>query len=310
MMPTLLLVGLTGPASAADHLGWDWSRTHRYYIGVQVQLPTSEWIATQYNHEARISAYDLQLVTTCSDAQVESRHVVQVDCRLDDVALSAAPLEQDVGLVQPILDQLDQSLTGAVVQLQMRDDGRINDIGLDAITHVDPRTGFINETLRLIVSRAFAGLDLSLPDDDALKSWAQYRSWLMRTPSIDGSSAGIEIVNRVRTVRDGETEITSVGRGTIAPGEGIDKYDTRLASDTAFDTRFGRISDRTWTVAGGPTASSLIAQGVAGYAYLQQGHLVALLGRDTWDVGPSVELPPTDARTAIQPGNFGGMVPH
>jgi len=308
MMPTLALAALTGPASAADHLGWDWSRTHRFYVEVQVQLPTSEWIATQYNHEARITAYDLRLVTTCADAQVESRHVVQVDCTLDDVALSAAPLEQDVGLVQPILDQLDQSLTGSVVELQMRDDGRVNDVGLDAVAHVDPRTGFMNESLRLIVSRAFAGLDLNLPDDE-LQSWAQYQSWLMRTPSVDGSSAGIEIVNRIRTVQDGQTEISSVGRGTIAPGEGIDKYATRLASDTVFDTRFGRISDRTWTVAGGPTASSLIAQGAEGYAYLQQGHLVALLGRDSWDVGASRELSPTDSRTAIQPGNFGGMVP-
>jgi len=309
MMPTLLLAALTRPASAADHLGWDWSRTHRFYVEVQVQLPSAEWIATQYNHEARISAYDLRLVTTCSNAQIESRHVIQVSCTLDDVALSAAPLEQDVGLVQPILEQLDHALTGASVELQMRDDGRVNDIGLDAVSHVDERSGFVNEDLRLIVSRAFAGLDLNLPDDEAMQSWAQYRSWLMRTPSVDGSSAGIEIVNKIRTVQEGQTEIASVGRGTIVPGEGFDKYDTRLASDAVFDTRFGRISDRTWTVAAGPTSSSVIAQGAAGYAYLQQGHLVALLGGDTWDVGVSRELPPTDARTAIQPGNYGGMVP-
>jgi len=191
----------------------------------------------------------------------------------------------------------------------MRDDGRINDIGLDAVEHVDQRTGFMNESLRLMVSRAFAGLDLGLPAHESDRSWAQYKSWLMRTPTIDGSFAGVEIVNQVRTDRDGETEIVSGGRGTVSPGDGLNLYDTRLASDTVFDRRFGRISDRTWTVAAGPTSSSFIAQGGAGYAYVQQGHLIALLGADTWDVGQSAELPPTDAQTAIQPGVFWGTVP-
>jgi hypothetical protein len=226
------------------------------------------------------------------------------------VALSAAPLAQDAGLVQPILDELDQALTGADVELQMRSDGRVNNIGLEAFARQNPRYGYVNETLRLMVSRAFAGLDLQLPDDETDTQWAQYQSWLMKVPTVDGTAAGIELVNEVKSQDDQVTRIVSSGRGMLVPGDGLDKYDTKLASDAVFDRHFGRISDRSWTLMGTPTSSSAISQGSSGFAYVQQGHLMTLLGRDMWDVGESKELPPLeDAPTALQPGSMGGPIP-
>src|SRR5690349_14103675 len=148
-----LLVALapwTLQSAAAESFvySWDWSRTHRLYLESKVQLPAVMWLATPFNHQARITAFDLRLVTTCGDAQVLTKRTVEVSCRIDDVALSAAGLKQEVGLLQPILVELDGMLTNAVVQLQMSDDGRIANIDLEGLDRRNNRGGWINENLR------------------------------------------------------------------------------------------------------------------------------------------------------------------
>lgn len=284
----------------ADVFAWDWSRTHRYFIESRVQLPLVMWLTTPFNQQARIAGFDLRLVTTCDDARINTRRTVEVSCRLDDVALSAEGIDQDYKLLQPILTELDGMLTGSTVQLQIGRNGNISNVDLEGLDHRNRRTGQLIENLRLIVSRAFAGLDLQLPRTDE-QQWAEYDSWLLRAPSINGSSGGAEIVHAAVT-RDGRfASVASAGRSVIFVGEGLNKYDTRLTSEAKFDLRSGRLSDRTWTVVGGPTASSWIAFGAAGYPYVQEGRLVALTGDESWDVGESVALPATaHVPTAIQ----------
>lgn len=316
MTSLLALTAWLGPANAAptavlhaaaptEVYAWDWSRTHRFYLESQVELPLVMWLATPFNKQARTNGFDLRVVTTCADAEINTRHTVEVACSLDDVALSASVLEQEEGLMQPILDELDEMLTGALVQLTMHEDGHISNIDLEGLDRRNNRGGSINENLRLVVSRAFAGFDLALPGDDE-RQWVQYGSWLMRTPSADGVSGTSEIVhNQVERV-GAFVSIASGGAGVILPGEGSDKFDTRFTSQAVFDLRSGRISDRTWSIVGGPTSSSRIAFGAAGYPYVQQGRLVALTEGDTWDVGQSVALPPgTRVQTAIQTGRMG-----
>src|SRR5262245_1444532 len=94
------LASLSAPSFAADNevLGWDWSRTHRFAIESQVQLPLFMWFETPNNHQARVTAFDLRLVTTCGNAQVETKRVVEVDCSIDDLSLSAAGMPQERGL--------------------------------------------------------------------------------------------------------------------------------------------------------------------------------------------------------------------
>lgn len=313
-----LLVALapwTLQSSAAEPpaYAWDWSREHRMFLESNTQLPVVMWLATPFNHQARITAFDLRLVTTCGDAQVLNRRLTEVSCTIDDVALSAAGLRQEQGLLAPILVELDEMLTGTVVQLQVNQAGRLANIDLEGLDRRNNRGGWINENLRLIVSRAFAGLDLPLPTGEE-RSWAQYDSWLMRAPAANGSSGGAEIVHSEVARDNGSATIASAGRGVIVVGEGQNKYDTRIAGETRFDMRAGRISDRTWTVVGGPTASSSIAFGTAGYAYVQTGRVVALTGDTTWDVGASEELQETGPQpTTIQqtgPGShLGGPIP-
>lgn len=316
MAPLLVLASMVSSAAApasdvravealpADHL---WARTHRYYLETQVDLPNILWLATPYNHQARATAFDLRLVTRCSDGALESKRVVQIHCTLEDVALSARGLPQEAGLLGPILAELDDELTGSVVQLQLHEDGHLVNIDLEnAIDRRNRRIGRINETLRLIVSRAFAGLDLARGGDEEV--WVRYSSWLLRAPSAAGSTGGAEVVNRAVERSGAFVRIQSAGRGLIVPSDGLDKFDARLVAEAWVDGA-GKITDRTWTVVAAPTASAFIAEGTEGYPYIQRGRLVALAEGDEWSVGESRELPPSTGPSALQLYDAGGLTP-
>jgi hypothetical protein len=83
-----------------------------------------------------------------------------------------------------------------------------------------------------------------------------------------------------------------------------------LVSEAWFDRAAGRLSDRTWTVVATPTPSSALAEGTAGYPYLQVGRLVALGPDQDYPVGETKALPPLDEDpTAIQQWQVLGLIP-
>jgi hypothetical protein len=309
-MIALLLTGITwahdGSATVAS------SQPQRYAIQARVSLPLFMRLDTGFNQEARMVGYDLRIITTCAQSPgpepCEScgrgpTPNKEVLCRLDEVAFSATGMVQDQGRLQPIVTEIDEILTGAVIQLQVRRDGRIANIDLEGLDRRNQVVGAFNENLRLIVSRGFAGFDLGAPPEDE-PSWVQYDSWLMRLPVASGSIGGSEIVNRVASESDDQVIVESGGRAVIVPANSANQYDSRMHGMAAVDSD-GRIIERTWTVIGVPTASSHIAFGTAGYAYMQDGWIRALGEGETWRVGESVELEDgwhVQHQTAIQAG--------
>jgi hypothetical protein len=292
---------LVAAAHAEDAIAWDWSRSQRFYLESQVRLPMFMWFATPFNHQARATAFEIRVVTTCGPGTPLARGSFEVLCTLDDVGLVASGMSQEEGLLAPIVQELDDILTDASVQLVFRPNGRLANIDLEDVSRRNHRVGVINENLRLVVTRAFAGLDLLLPETVESGPWPQYGAWLMQAPSPFGSSGNSEIVHTIVESDASGLAIVSGGRGLISPGEGLNQYDTRMTGRAVFDPRTGRLLDRSWTVVGAPTASSYISFGAAGYPYLQQGRVVALSGDETWDVGKSAELPAGEAaQTAIQ----------
>ncbi len=309
MITLALMTGMSGPASAAQEgrLAWDHSTSKRFYIETQVRLPLISWWATKFNKQARVSAYDLRLVTRCAPGIPDHKRSVEVMCTLDDVALQAAGLPQEAGLLEPIIAELDARLTGSVVQLQIRNDGQLMDIDVEELDRRNRRVGRMNENLRLTLARAFAGLDLTLDDS---RQWVQANPWLMKAPDAMGSAGGMEVIHQVNHREGGITAIETGGRGTIIPGDGLNIYDARIVGSATFDSDLGQLLERTWTVIGSPTASSRIAQGTAGYPYVQHGRLVALSPDQAWDVGDSGEIAPSDfSPSAIQQHDILGTRP-
>jgi len=315
---------LTGIAWAHDGAGsppvWTAAEPRRYAIQARVSLPLFMRLDTGFNREARMVGYDLRLVTTCT-AQPGPEPCEscgrgptpnqEVLCLLDDVAFSATGMVQDEGRLQPIVTRIDELLTGSVVQLQVRRDGRLANIDLEGLERRNQVVGAFIENLRLIISRGFAGLDFAAPPEDE-QSWVQYDNWLMRLPVASGSIGGSEIVHRTAGESDDLIVVESGGRALIVPANSANQYDSRMYGMTAVDREHDQILERTWTVIGVPTASSHIAFGTAGYAYMQDGWLRALEQGETWDVGQSVELADgwhVQQQTAIQAGASLGASP-
>ncbi len=314
MLSTAISIGLlsAAPADAAEpELTWDWSQDQRYYLETEVRLPLLMWFFKRYNEQARVAAFQVRMVADCEPVY-EGKRRAEVWCTLEDVGLKASGLPQEQGLLQPILEELDERLTGTAVQLIVRDDGRLANIDLEGLDRRQQRVGRMNENLRLIVSRAFAGLDLPLPPvhDGALdRQWVQTDSWILRAPVATGNLGTADVVHEI--VRDGSRAIVidTVGRGMIVPSGGTNRYDVVLDGRTTFDRVEGRMLDRSWNMVGAPTPSSAIAEGTAGYPYLQVGRIVHLTEGETMDVGPTEELEPLDGPSALQQWRVLGLLP-
>jgi hypothetical protein len=304
-MWTMFAAGLVGSAHAAEAAPEQgpWSEPHRYFVQSTVQLPLFMWFATPFNRQARATAFDLRMVLACGAATPNTRRTSEVLCEIEELALSASGMEQEQGLLQPILTELDENLTGTDLQLQVRG-SEITNIDLEAY-RMNTRVGRLNENMRLVFSRAVAGLDFAQPPADGpdgpIDQWPEYGSMLPWMPAANGTSGMSEIVYSVTDRTPQRLSLAFGGVGMVQPGDGQNRYDTRVSGELVIETSTGRPIDRTWTVVASPTPSSLITQGYAGYPYLQQGRLVALRDGETWDVGESLEVPASEfGQTAIQ----------
>jgi len=286
-------------------MSWDYTQPVRLGMHTDVVLPELMWFASGYNKEARVREFSLWLVADCAAGRATRRRV-EVSCELDDVGIQAMSLPQEVGLLEPILGEIDARLTGVTVQLQMRADGSLKNVDIDGLDRRNRRFGRINENLRLVLTRAFAGLDLPLPERNADTGWVQSRSWLLSAPAAVGTAGIAQLAHKVVAREGSRVFVASAGRGLVVPREGANKYDMRLESQATLDTESGTLVERTWRMAGGPTPSSSIAQGFEGYPYLQRGRIVALDAEDTWDVGATKEIPPTNSGLSALQQSFLG----
>ena len=175
--------------------------------------------------------------------------------------------------VQKILTEADEKLTGAKLQIQVSDDGQVQNVDLEGLEARDQRAARINETLRILLSRMMAGFDMKLRKWNNLSEgqWVEYNAELMAMPTPDfvasrGASLLIHQLNKYR----GELVVQSVGRGTISYGDGSSEnfFSTRFNGVSIYDPEEGYMTERIWSLFGTPTASSAIADGGAGLAGL------------------------------------------
>jgi len=246
--------------------------------------------------EARLIAYRLRTVYTCQLDQRESAHSWQIDCAIDDLAISGAGFRSEKGILQPVLEEMDRKLTGAHLQIVMRQDGRITNIDLEGVKTHNRRESRMVEAMRIILSRSVAGFDLQLPRKGAAPDgvWGQYEGILLMAPTDHGSQGASEIAHVVRQVRGDKAIIESAGKAMIVPPEqdqARNFFDTKLDSVAVFDTANGMLSERVWSARGTPTASSALATGGRGIEYLQAGK-IRYLPPDAArpDLGPTQEI--------------------
>ncbi len=307
LLLTVLISVVALPARAmvpvAEGLIWKWGEgvERTWVIENEVQLPAYIWVMAEFNKEARLLAFATRMVVTCKEGRPYSKRATEVDCRIDDFAMKGAAVEGDRGLLLPILDEVDTRLTGATLQVILRHDGRVTNIALHGTPKSNRRVNLMQETMRLILSRAIVGFDLHLPKNGAAPDgvWAEFGGMLMSAPTDRGSQGSAETAHLVERVDGDLAVIESAGRGMIVPAEDgsvhRNFFDTRLEAVAVFDLKQGMLRERVWSAFGTPTASSTITVGGAGIQYLQSGKIRALdPGAPRPDLGPNIEVLPPD----------------
>jgi len=308
LMAALLALGATertARAISADGLQWTWNEgeTRRYYVDAEVQLPASMllWLLADRNKEARLVAFRTRSVLACSDEGRNSRRSREVHCKIEDIAIMGATLRGDRGLLQPILEEMDDKLTDSYLQLIVRNDGRITNVDLEGIKTTERREGRMQETLRLIMARSVAGFDLQLPRKGLTEEgvWPQYQAMLFMAPSGHGTQGSAEIAHLIRTTKGDYVIIESAGRAIVSPGTDSaarDFFQTTLDSVAVFDVQEGMLRERVWASTGTPTASSATAEGARGIEYIQRGKILYLAdSMEPPDLGQTLEVGAPDS---------------
>jgi len=281
---TALAVLLTSTAAhATTGLEWKWEQdqVRRYKIAAQVMLPEPIVFLAQKNKEKRIVEVQVDLDAECKAASPEGKKAWELHCTVSDWAMSAAPVSSDAGDVVPILDEMEHAVTGNYLQVSLTNNGKVRSVSLEGVeSERNQRYREIEETLRLILQRTLAGLDLEMPKngDDKDRAWGLRTSLAMNLPSLHGTVGSVDLSSEVSATDGDVVTIQTVGRATLGSGETVavnsseqiaNLFEMTMRSVTEFDVAAGHMVSREYLVDGAPTASSISTEAGGGVTYIQ-----------------------------------------
>ncbi|MEN0063984.1 MAG: hypothetical protein AAGA48_17655 [Myxococcota bacterium] len=281
-------------------LRWD----QRFYVETELHPVAPLRIPAFRNTELRLTAVQVRAVLACSRLARQGKHQLEVRCRIEDIGLQGRPHPKDkLERHARVLPEVDATLTGIEIELQVTDKGRVFSVGLDGFETTTLRTRQREEVLRQIAWRLIAPFDLKLPEP--IRPWSQWttnKTALFAWPTKDATRGGIEVVHTMSPY-DGHLVVQTVGRSTIEDGGvtiemlggdeqsefrdlGQLRFNLQLDGVTVIDPTTGILSDRVYTVQGAATSSSGAA--IAARKHSQTGRIRMLGAGDRPDVGPSV----------------------
>lgn len=273
---------LAGPDATEEVVVWGdrllrWER--RWYVQTEIEYPQGFALFADKNREASLHAIQIRAVLACNRDFPMGPLLEEVSCEVEDVGLiglaRAATADGD-----GVLAELDATLTGAKVQVQVTPAGAVPYVDLEGVSAHDKRSRDRAEQLRQLMSRVILPFHLKLPDVVRNGAeWQETASRLMSMPSESGSGGGSLVSHRMDLVGD-RFIVQSIGEGTIAPTVGrealvesgitgmpdvrglpVDVYELHLTGVAVIDKPTGIMSERVWAVYGGLTPSSPHAPG-------------------------------------------------
>lgn len=278
-----------------------WDDT-RWMIQTEVAMPYWVWLAKDENLSFKSDAFQIRTILACSKEWKLGRHRYEVDCQLEDFGIQSAVdeaknlKEADVERAQKVLDEIDAKLTGAKLQLQVVDDGRVVGVDLEGVPKNNRRQSVIHETLRQVMSRVILGFDMKLRKFNQLHEgkWVEYNPALMSMPppmvepsgggvpkQVGGASQGSSMMVHYLNKYKGHVLVQSIGRGLIV-WDSVN-YNTDYIGVSIYDPDGGYMTERVWALDGMSTASSFFSTG----NYWHAGRIQILGEDDRPDVGPT-----------------------
>lgn len=261
LLPLLVLTVALAPAAWAGDLVPRWDQPVRYHAEAQVQTPNGYRYLGRYNVEAVVLTHELSVDLAC----VPTPEAGRVDCTLERVELGGQARASDEQAHAAILTEYQQALQGQVAQVYVSADGRIGTIDLEGVGKEDDRQAQIHETLRQLLRRVLAPLDLGMPRKGDPKSgtWRQKGTPLLFQLLTDYGTAGGSVMKHTLTGREGSLAlIESEGRGNLSTGLDFELNASQMVNMVgggtgAFDTSTGQLAWRTLAVSGELTTESI-----------------------------------------------------
>lgn len=270
-----------------------WNDT-RWMVTTELALPYAFSFMKDENLGFPSREFQYRTVVRCNKQWRLGRHKYEVDCVIEDFAMQAAIdreriKAEDIEDASAVLHEIDAKLTGAALQLQVADDGRVTDLSLVGVPNSNRRQSEIEETLRQVLSRVVVGFNLKLQEYNQLHEgkWQEYNSTLMTLPmppgigGAPGSSLVVHYLNRYK----GHVLVQSIGKGVVQIPVGSQSltFENDLIGVSIFDEDDGFMIERVWALQGVPTASNIFDQGT----YFHAGKLYMLGTEDKPDCGPT-----------------------
>lgn len=222
-MLAFLTVAAAAPSDEIVVYGDPWARWRRtrWLVATDLVLPLGVTFAADENRAFTTHELQLRAVLACDLEGEPAKRRAEVGCAIEDIAILPTSLrdwvtEDQRARVDDVLQEVDERLTGLVVQLQVDAAGGITDYDLEGLDADDLRERRSAEAMRQVVSRVVSAFHLRLPDDvEPGQPWTEYHSGLFAMDSLAGSRGSSILVHRVRTV-DGHVILESVGEGSAA----------------------------------------------------------------------------------------------
>lgn len=233
-MLLLTMLGLAhaqDAAAAEDDEPIDWSeivlvwpdkfarwRDTRWWVGMELLYPIGLVLAAEENASFRTVALQAKAVIACDQEYTMGRKRLEVGCEIEDIAVRATSVnrfatERGRKIVQRVLDDIDDSLTGAKITLQVNDRGAITNIGLDGLEDQNARERLRAETLRQVLARLIVPFHMKLPKSGVREGqWVEYDSDLMTMPASDASQ-GSSMIAHYMNFYQGHLLVQDIGAG-------------------------------------------------------------------------------------------------
>jgi hypothetical protein len=284
-------------AFAADQPTWAWptDTPRRYYLESHGIAPDALPLHAPTNHITRFSRYEVAVVARCAPSTKKVGRLQNLRCDLEDFAVRVSPLARDQHQVAPTLTQLEALKEGLWVQLAIRDDGTMTAFDVEGLPDRTERDRRVQQDLRVLLQRAFVGLQISL-DGDA--EWA--KPWVEKNAQVSQPIGRRDAMSRTEhtptlDVEKGVARIQSSGVVTMRTGGGGANTSPTLKGNTGgmtvWDTEEQCMVGRQWwTHAAGAGVVYTDADGTRKRApqAASQAGLVLLVadGDDAPSVGP------------------------
>lgn len=262
-----------------------WDRT-RWMITTELGLPVPLVLARDENEEFQAQRLQIRAIFACDKDWKLSKRKYEVSCDIEDFGMKAMMNQRRMKpdrleKAQRVLDEIDAKLTGAAVQLQVADDGRVLNIDLEGLPRRNRRMSAANETLRMVMGRLIAGYNLKMQKYNQLHEgkWVEYNSTIMSLPNQGnlGSNMLVHYLNRFR----GHVVVQSIGKGTTQAADAM--YELDLIGVSIFDDKEGFMTERVWAVNGKSTASTFFQD----REYFHAGRVLMLGEKDRPSCGTS-----------------------